>query len=75
MKFGQYRRIFTNFFPQSTAGNPLIHDRAEIPRFGYIADMLYFPRPDGELLGGIFELHLTAKELPQDIFVIFEVPG
>jgi hypothetical protein len=72
-KFKQaYRYVPTTFFP--TAGRGVLHDRAELPRFAYMADLLYFPRPEGELLGGIFELHLTAKELPEDVFVVFEVP-
>jgi hypothetical protein len=37
-------------------------------------DVLYFPRPEGELRGGVFELHLTSRELPQEVFVVFEVP-
>jgi hypothetical protein len=73
-KFDAYRLVDSAFFPVPGAGSVILHDRVEIPRFGYIREMLYFPRPDGDLLGGIFELHLIAKQLPQDIFVVFEVP-
>ena len=71
-KFDGYRLIPTAFFP--ILGATIINDRAELPKFAYMADIFYFPRPDGDLGGGIFELHLLAKELPQDIFVVFEVP-
>lgn len=71
-KFDGYRLVQTAFFP--IPGSTIVNDRAELARFSFMADMLYFPRPDGELGGGIFELHLQAKELPQDIFVVFEVP-
>ena len=72
MKFDAYRHVESAFFP--VMGAQILQDRLEVPRYGFIADMLYFPRPEGELNGGIFELHLTAKELPQEIFVVFEVP-
>jgi len=73
-KFDAYRFVDSAFFPNLGTGAQVLHDRIEIPRFGYMRDTLYFPRPDGDLLGGIFELHLTAKQLPQEIFVVFEVP-
>jgi hypothetical protein len=71
-KFDPYSFIYTNFFPLTGTG--LIDDRADLPRFTYMADLLYFPRPEGELRGGIFELHLTAEGLPEDVLVVFEVP-
>jgi hypothetical protein len=71
-KFSAYRFVPSAFFP--VMGAQILQDRIEIPRYGYISDMLYFPKPEGELNGGIFELHLVAKELPQEIFVVFEVP-
>jgi hypothetical protein len=71
-KFDAYRPVDSQFFP--LLGATLLHDRVEIPKYCFIRDILYFPRPDGELIGGIFELHLTAKELPEEVFVVFEVP-
>jgi hypothetical protein len=73
-KFAAYHRIDSSFFPILGSPATVLHDRIELPRFGYIAEMLYFPRPEGDLLGGIFELHLVARQLPQEIFVVFEVP-
>ncbi len=78
-KFDGFRFYRTAFFPFSTdlinpeAGG-ILTDRMDLPTFGYLADILYFPRPEGELKGGVFELHLEARQLPQDIFVVFEVP-
>lgn len=71
-KFSAYRQVNSAFFP--ILGATLLQDRVEIPKYGYMADMLYFPRPDGNLGGGIFELHLVARELAEEIFVVFEVP-
>lgn len=71
-KFNGYRYYRTTFFP--TFGGGILRDRVDLPTFGFLADVLYFPRPEGELKGGVFELHLDAKELPQDVFVVFEVP-
>ena len=71
-KFTGYRHYNTAFFPFLTGG--ILRDRVDLPTFGFFADVLYFPRPEGDLRGGVFELHLTAKERPQDVFVVFEVP-
>jgi len=73
-KFDAYRLVQSSFFPNIGSAAEVLHDRVEVPRYGYIREMLYFPRPDGDLLGGIFEMHMVAKELPQEIFVVFEVP-
>lgn len=72
MKFSAYRHVPTRFFP--VTGGAILHDRAELPKYAFMADMFYFPRPEGDLRGGIFELHLRTRELPQEIFVVFEVP-
>jgi len=73
-KFAAYRRVESSFFPNIGTPAAVLHDHVEIPRYGYIGEMLYFPRPEGDLLGGIFELHLVAHQIPQEIFVVFEVP-
>jgi len=73
-KFDAYHLVTSSFFPNIASAAEVLHDRVEIPRYGYVREMLYFPRPEGDLLGGIFELHLVGKELPQEIFVVFEVP-
>ena len=70
-KFQAYRPVESQFFP--LVGVALLHDRIDLPRYGVMRDILYFPRPDGNLIGGVFELHLAARELPEDVFVVFEV--
>lgn len=71
-KFNGFRFYRTTFFPFLSGG--ILRDRVDLPTFGFIADVLYFPRPEGDLKGGVFELHVNAKQLPQDVFVVFEVP-
>jgi hypothetical protein len=71
-KFSAYRYIPSRFFP--VTGGALLRDRVELPRFAFMADMFYFPRPEGELRGGVFELHLKTKELDEEVFIVFEVP-
>lgn len=71
--FRGYRAYDTSFFPVLTGS--VLRDHVDLPTFGYIADVLYFPRPEGDLNGGVFELHVKAKQLPQDVFVVFEVPS
>jgi hypothetical protein len=52
----------------------LVIDNVELHSFQYILDTLYFPRPEGELLGRTFELHVNSKGLQQPLFVVFTVP-
>jgi hypothetical protein len=44
-----------------------------LPRFSYILDWLYFPKPEGGAEGRRFELFLDAPELPDPVFVRFRV--
>jgi hypothetical protein len=71
-KFEPYHRVDSQFFP--LLGATLLQDHVEVPKFSFMYDILYFPRPDGDLVGGVFELHLRAKQLPEEVFVVFEVP-
>lgn len=73
-KFSAYHHVESEFFPGLGAAAGLLHDHVDVPRYSFMNDMLYFPRPEGELNGGIFELHLQAKQLTEDVFVVFEVP-
>jgi hypothetical protein len=66
-KFSPTRRI-------SRAGeSTVVTDNVQLPKFGYLLDMLYFPAPANGLLGHKFELTMTAPELTDPIFVKFEV--
>ena len=51
----------------------VVTDSVQLPRYGYLLDMLYFPAPSTGLKGHKFELSMTAPELTEPIFVKFEV--
>ena len=51
----------------------VVTDNVQLPRYGYLMDMIYFPMPVTGLKGHAFELTMTAPELPDPIFVKFEV--
>ena len=69
-KLDPYTRGDSNFFPLTG----LVIEKVELHQFMYILETLYFPRPEGELLGKTFELHINSKGLEQPLFVVFTVP-
>ena len=76
-RFGALTRYSSNFSPTHFAvrqgQSRVVIDRVQLPKFGYIMDMIYFPIPTTGLMGHTFELALTAPELTDAIFVKFEV--
>jgi len=70
LKLGAYQQLPSNFFPSTE----LLNDNLELHQFQYLLDNLYFPRPEGELLGKSFELHINARGLQAPLFVVFTVP-
>jgi hypothetical protein len=76
-RFGAMTRYPSKFSPtrrSSRAGeSSVVTDSVQLPKFGYLLDMLYFPMPATGLLGHKFELVMTAPELTDAIFVKFEV--
>ncbi len=70
-KFPSYSYVDSAFFPIRTEG--VVFDRLELPKFHYASEYLYFPRPEGALIGRRFELHLQAEGLPDPVFVKFLV--
>ena len=76
-RFGAMTRYPSNFSPTRFSSRPgesrVVIDSLELPKFGYLLDMLYFPMPATGLLGHKFELTMTAPELTESIFVKFEV--
>ena len=66
-KFSPTRR------PSRAGESTVVTDTVELPKFGYILDMLYFPMPGTGLVGHKFELTMSAPELTDPIFVKFEV--
>ena len=77
-KFATYTIYPSKFSP--TRRNPtrpgessLVRDSITVPKFGYLIDFVYFPRPTQGVMGRKFELFMSAPELENPIFVKFEV--
>ena len=69
-KLQAYTMVASNFFPNVQ----IIDDDIELHSFQFMADTLYFPRPEGQLLGKRFELHVNAKNLQSRLYVVFDIP-
>jgi hypothetical protein len=67
----RYTPIPSNFYPSVTRG--IVHDQVQLPRFGYLNDILYFPIPEEGVRGGPFHLHFKTGELEEGVVVAFEV--
>ena len=75
-KYAAFTRYPSNFSPTRTAKifrTGVVRDLVSLPKFGYLLDMLYFPTPAGGVKGHLFELHVSAPELEDPIFVKFQV--
>ncbi len=79
-KFGAYNRYASRFSPtRSSLGdlNPavstVVRDVVYLPKFGYLIDYIYFPRPVTGIKDQRFELFLESQSLEQPVFVKFEV--
>lgn len=72
-RFSQYDVVPSNLSPDFD--NPVARDHLFLPRFSYIVDYLYFPRPQQEIEGKPVELFVRAPELKDPIFVRFVVGG
>jgi hypothetical protein len=66
-KFSPTRR------PSREGESTVVTDNIQLPKFGYVLDMLYFPKPATGLVGHKFELAMSTPELTDPIFVKFEV--
>ena len=67
----RYTPFPSNFYPSVTRG--VVNDNLELPRFGYLSDLLYFPVPEQGVLGGPFRLYFKTPELPEAVVVTFEI--
>jgi hypothetical protein len=76
-RVGALTRYPCNFSPTHFAAREgqsrVVIDRIQLPKFGYVLDMIYFPMPATGLKDHTFELAMTAPELTDAIFVKFEV--
>jgi len=67
----RYTPISSNFYPSVTRG--IVHDNLQLPRFGYLTDLLYFPVPEQGVVGGPFRLYFKTPELEEAVVVTFEI--
>lgn len=75
-RFGAMTYYPSKFSPTRRPGvttHSVVTDSVQLPRFGYLLDVLYFPQPTTGLKGHKFELTMTAPELTDPVFVKFEV--
>lgn len=59
--------------PRRPGESSLVRDSITLPKFGYLIDFLYFPKPAAGVMGRRFELFMSAPELENPVFVKFEV--
>ena len=71
-RFATYRFYPNNFSP-SREDPRIVRDQLTLPKFGWMHDILYFPTPEGGVMGKRLELFLDAPELENPVFVKFEV--
>jgi hypothetical protein len=71
MKLDVYTRSPARFFP---GAGTIVQDTVELHQFQFILDNLYFPHPEGELLGRTFELHVSGRGIEDPLFVVFTIP-
>ncbi len=75
-KYAAFTRYPSKFSPTrqiQTSRYGIVLDRVALPKFGYLMDMLYFPKPASGIKGSQFELFVSAPELQDPVFVRFEV--
>jgi len=68
--FVNFEKVPSDFFPDRVGGG-LVNDTIEIPRWRDMMDILYFPKPEGGVVGHRFELHVTSPGLKDGVFVKF----
>jgi hypothetical protein len=67
----RYTPIPSNFYPSVTHG--IVNDNIQLPRFGYMNDVVYFPVPEQGIQGGPFHLSFKTPELEEGVVVTFSV--
>jgi len=64
------------FTPSPPGADGVVRDQVTLPKFGYMVDFIYFPRPGTGVKDHKFELQMASPALPADnnpIFVKFMV--
>jgi hypothetical protein len=69
-------RVSSVFFPLQIPGDPrrgVVRDQIELSSQHWLIDVIYFPHPEGKLLGRKYELWFSPRELADPVFVRFSV--
>jgi len=75
-RFAAFTRYPSKFSPTRTpvpGRSNIVRDLVSLPKFGYLVDYVYFPRPATGIKDHRFELFVDAPELVDPVFVKFEV--
>jgi hypothetical protein len=73
-KFAAYARYPSNWSPRAApAATSVVIDLVVLPKFGYLIDFVYFPAPVTGIRDRQFELFVESPDLPDPVFVKFEV--
>jgi hypothetical protein len=79
-KFAAFTQYNSKFSPTRSAamdlapgGTKTVRDMVSLPRYGYLIDYIYFPRPATGILDRRFELFVESQNLPDPVFVRFKV--
>jgi len=67
----RFTLIPSNLYPSVTRG--IVNDDIQLPRFGYMSDLLYFPVPEQGVQGGPFHLSFKTPELADAVVVTFDI--
>lgn len=70
-RFSYWPFVRSAFFPRVERG--LARDHIQLPRRSATYDVLYFPHPEGRLVGRRYELWMDTAELSEAVFVKFAV--
>lgn len=68
-KFSSYRVEPSNFTPGFDA--PIVRRKVALPRFSYLHDFIYFPRPPDDLALKPLELIVSAPDFDERLFIRF----
>jgi hypothetical protein len=71
-KFGALARYDSSFAPTREEAR-IVRDLVSIPKHGFIIDWIHFPEPRTGIRGHRFELFVDSPDLPDPVFVKFEV--
>ncbi|UCF68698.1 MAG: hypothetical protein JSV80_05265 [Acidobacteriota bacterium] len=70
-RFDAWPQQRADFFPEP--GGSTVTDRVELFPRSWTVDILYFPHPEGDLVGRRYEMWLDTEELEEPVFVKFAV--